>query len=36
MTDFTLEKHADGAAIITWDCPGRPMNVLTREAFSLV
>ncbi len=36
MTDFTLEKHDDGVAIITWDCPGKAMNVLTREAFSLV
>jgi 3-hydroxyacyl-CoA dehydrogenase/enoyl-CoA hydratase/3-hydroxybutyryl-CoA epimerase len=36
MTDFTLEKHADGVAVITWDCPGKSMNVLTREAFALV
>ncbi len=34
--DFTLEKHPDGAAIITWDCPGKSMNVLTRAAFNLV
>ncbi len=34
-TDFTLEKRSTGAAIITWDCPGKSMNVLTRAAFSL-
>jgi 3-hydroxyacyl-CoA dehydrogenase / enoyl-CoA hydratase / 3-hydroxybutyryl-CoA epimerase len=26
----------DGVAVITWDVPGRSMNVLTREAFALV
>jgi len=29
MTDFTMEKGADGVAIITWDLPGKSMNVLT-------
>ncbi|EAQ04865.1 fatty oxidation complex, alpha subunit [Pseudooceanicola batsensis HTCC2597] len=29
MTEFTMEKGADGVAIITWDLPGRSMNVLT-------
>ena len=29
MTDFTLTKHDDGVAIITWDCPGKSMNVLS-------
>ena len=36
MTDFTYELHDDGVAVITWDVPGKSMNVLTREAFSLV
>jgi len=34
MTDFTMTKGDDGVAIITWDCPGKSMNVLTREAFA--
>jgi len=33
MTDFTMEKHADGVAIITWDVPGKSMNVMTMEAW---
>ncbi|QFT63997.1 3-hydroxyacyl-CoA dehydrogenase NAD-binding domain-containing protein [Roseivivax sp. THAF30] len=32
MTDFTMEKGADGVAIITWDCPGKSMNVLSIDA----
>lgn len=36
MTDFTYDVDADGVAIITWDAPGKSMNVLTREAFVLV
>ncbi len=28
MTDFTMEKGADGVAVITWDVPGKSMNVL--------
>lgn len=36
MTDFTYDVDADGIAIITWDAPGKSMNVLTREAFVLV
>ncbi|PHQ69363.1 MAG: 3-hydroxyacyl-CoA dehydrogenase [Paracoccus sp.] len=31
MTDFTMEKGADGAAIITWDVQGKSMNVLSME-----
>jgi 3-hydroxyacyl-CoA dehydrogenase/enoyl-CoA hydratase/3-hydroxybutyryl-CoA epimerase len=31
MTDFTMEKDADGAAIITWDVQGKSMNVLSME-----
>ncbi|MFV0384359.1 3-hydroxyacyl-CoA dehydrogenase NAD-binding domain-containing protein [Paracoccus sp. (in: a-proteobacteria)] len=29
MTDFTMKKDADGVAIITWDVPGKSMNVLS-------
>ena len=29
MTDFRTETGADGVAVITWDMPGRRMNVLT-------
>ncbi|MDJ1016159.1 MAG: 3-hydroxyacyl-CoA dehydrogenase NAD-binding domain-containing protein [Paracoccaceae bacterium] len=36
MTDFTYDLHDDGVAVITWDVPGRTMNVLTREAFGLI
>jgi 3-hydroxyacyl-CoA dehydrogenase/enoyl-CoA hydratase/3-hydroxybutyryl-CoA epimerase len=31
MTDFTMKKDADGVAIITWDVPGKSMNVLSME-----
>ena len=34
MTDFTMEKGSDGVAVITWDVPGKSMNVLQREAFA--
>ena len=29
MTDFTMKTDADGVAIITWDVPGKSMNVLS-------
>jgi 3-hydroxyacyl-CoA dehydrogenase/enoyl-CoA hydratase/3-hydroxybutyryl-CoA epimerase len=29
MTDFTMKKDADGVAIITWDVPGKSMNVMS-------
>ncbi len=32
MTDFTMQTGDDGVAIITWDCPGKTMNVLNTEA----
>ena len=32
MADFTYEVHDDGVAVVTWDVPGKSMNVLTREA----
>ncbi|WP_405401554.1 3-hydroxyacyl-CoA dehydrogenase NAD-binding domain-containing protein [Paracoccus sp. Ld10] len=31
MTDFTMEKGADGVAVITWDVPGKSMNVLSMD-----
>ena len=31
MTDFTMQKDADGVAIITWDVPGKSMNVLSLD-----
>lgn len=33
MTDFTIAKDAEGIATITWDCPGKSMNVMSGEAF---
>ncbi|SFA97809.1 3-hydroxyacyl-CoA dehydrogenase [Poseidonocella pacifica] len=36
MSDFTYEVGTDAVAIITWDAPGKSMNVLTRDAFELV
>src|SRR5690606_12578985 len=31
MTDFTMQKDADGVAIVTWDVPGKSMNVLSLD-----
>ncbi|RWF66533.1 MAG: 3-hydroxyacyl-CoA dehydrogenase [Mesorhizobium sp.] len=31
-TNFTLDIDADGIALVTWDMPGRSMNVFTEEA----
>mgnify|MGYP001026168922 CR=1 FL=1 len=31
MTDFTYATDADGVAVITWDVPGKSMNVLSLE-----
>ncbi|MEL6954739.1 MAG: 3-hydroxyacyl-CoA dehydrogenase NAD-binding domain-containing protein [Pseudomonadota bacterium] len=36
MADFTMQKGADGVAVITWDVPDKSMNVLSREAFEVV
>ena len=36
MTDFTMEKGADGVAIITWDVPGKSVNVMSMEAWPLL
>jgi 3-hydroxyacyl-CoA dehydrogenase/enoyl-CoA hydratase/3-hydroxybutyryl-CoA epimerase len=29
MTDFTMKTDADGVALITWDVPGKSMNVMS-------
>ncbi len=34
MTIFATETDADGIATITWDLPGRSMNVLTEEGIA--
>jgi len=34
MTDFTMTKGDDGVAIITWDVPGKTMNVMSIEGLS--
>ncbi|WEF25699.1 3-hydroxyacyl-CoA dehydrogenase NAD-binding domain-containing protein [Paracoccus sp. S3-43] len=34
MTDFTMQKDADGVAVITWDVPGKSMNVLSLDGAS--
>ena len=36
MTDFTMEKDADGVAVITWDTVGKSMNVMTMEGWPLL
>ena len=33
MTDFTMEKGADGVAVITWDVQGKSMNVMNEQGF---
>ncbi|WP_135506253.1 3-hydroxyacyl-CoA dehydrogenase NAD-binding domain-containing protein [Roseovarius aestuariivivens] len=33
MTDFTMEKGADGVAVITWDTVGKSMNVMNEQGF---
>lgn len=33
-TNFTIDKDAGGIAIVTWDMPGRSMNVFTAEVLS--
>jgi 3-hydroxyacyl-CoA dehydrogenase/enoyl-CoA hydratase/3-hydroxybutyryl-CoA epimerase len=34
LTNFRLETDADGVALVTWDSPGRSMNVLTPEVIA--
>ncbi len=36
MTDFTYSVDADGVATLTWDVPGKSMNVMSREGFAQV
>ena len=33
MTDFTMKTGDDGVSIITWDVPGKSMNVLSLEGW---
>ena len=32
MENFTIEVDGDGIALITWDMPGRSMNVISTSA----
>ncbi|WP_170764149.1 3-hydroxyacyl-CoA dehydrogenase NAD-binding domain-containing protein [Ruegeria lacuscaerulensis] len=34
MTEFTLTKDADGVGIITWDVPGKTMNVMSFDGLA--
>ncbi|MVO17498.1 3-hydroxyacyl-CoA dehydrogenase NAD-binding domain-containing protein [Parasedimentitalea huanghaiensis] len=34
MTEFTLSKDADGVGTITWDVPGKSMNVMSFEGLA--
>ena len=34
MTDFTMKIDADGVATITWDVPGKSMNVMSLAGFA--
>lgn len=36
MTDFTYAVDADGVATITWDVPGKSMNVMSLAGFALL
>ncbi|WP_308917378.1 3-hydroxyacyl-CoA dehydrogenase NAD-binding domain-containing protein [Jannaschia sp. LMIT008] len=36
MTDFTMQTDADGVATITWDVPGKSMNVMSLEAWPVL
>ncbi len=36
MTDFTMEKDANGVATITWDVQHKSMNVMTLEAWDVL
>ncbi|MBB3592582.1 3-hydroxyacyl-CoA dehydrogenase/enoyl-CoA hydratase/3-hydroxybutyryl-CoA epimerase [Rhizobium sp. BK529] len=33
-TNFTVETDADGIALVTWDMPGKSMNVFTEDVMS--
>ncbi|MCT4611558.1 MAG: 3-hydroxyacyl-CoA dehydrogenase NAD-binding domain-containing protein [Pelagimonas sp.] len=34
MTDFTMQKDAEGVATISWDVPGKSMNVLSLDGLA--
>ena len=34
LENFRIETDADGVALITWDMPGRSMNVFTASVIS--
>ncbi len=34
LTNFLFETDSDGIALVTWDSPGRSMNVLTSEVIA--
>ncbi len=34
MTDFTYAMGTDGVAVITWDVPGKSMNVMSLQGFA--
>ena len=34
MTDFTLSTDAEGIATLTWDCPGKSMNVMSLDGLA--
>src|ERR1700737_3745753 len=34
LVNFRFETDADGVALVTWDSPGRSMNVLTPEVIA--
>ena len=34
LTNFRFETDADGIALVTWDMPGRSMNVINTEVMS--
>ncbi|MEO0655327.1 MAG: enoyl-CoA hydratase/isomerase family protein, partial [Pseudomonadota bacterium] len=36
MADFTYDLGADGVAVITWDLPGKSMNVLSLDGAALL
>ncbi|MEM6939469.1 MAG: 3-hydroxyacyl-CoA dehydrogenase NAD-binding domain-containing protein [Pseudomonadota bacterium] len=36
MTDFTMQKDADGVALITWDVRGKSMNVMSLDGLGLL
>lgn len=36
MTDFTMQKDAEGIATIVWDVPGKTMNVMSFEGLQIL